>query len=97
MEVLTRVSAALWTALTVSLSVFEVTVAAPKLAVPEAVLVIEPASRSAWVAVSDAVHVMNAPGARLAVTGQNSSLAWLSDTANGPVRVTLPVLVSLKL
>ena len=54
------------TAVTVSVSVGEVAVPF----VAEATLVTEPASRSAWVIVYDAVHVIDAPGARLAVAGQ---------------------------
>ena len=42
-----------------------------------------------------AVQVMKAPGARVAVAGQDSSVALLSETVNGPVRVTLPLLVTL--
>ena len=62
--------------------------------VAEATLVTEPASRSAWVIVYDAVQVIDAPGARLAVAGQASSVALSSLTVNGPDNVTLPVLVT---
>ena len=88
--VLTRVSAGFWIGDRPSrLSVFDVTV--PLLAV--AVFVSEPASRSAWVIVSEAVQVIEAPGARVAVAGQ-VAVAWSSATVNGPVSVTLPVLVT---
>ena len=60
----------------------------------EAMLVTEPASRSAWVTVYDAVQVIDAPGARLAVAGQDSSVALSSLTVNGPANVTLPELVT---
>ena len=76
--------------MTVSVSVGEVVV--PFLA--EATLVTEPESRSAWVIVYDAVHVIDAPGARLAVAGQDSSVALSSLTVNGPDNVTLPELVT---
>ena len=62
--------------------------------VAEATLVTEPASRSAWVIVYDAVQVIDAPGARLAVAGQDSSVALSSLTVNGPDNVTLPELVT---
>ena len=50
-------------------------------------MVTEPESRSAWVTVYDAVHVIDALGARLAVAGQASSVALSSLTVNGPDNV----------
>ncbi len=88
--VLTIVNAGDCTAVTVSVSVGEVTVPL----VAEATLVTEPASRSAWVIVYDAVQVIDAPGARLAVAGHDSSVALSSLTVNGPDNVTLPELVT---
>ena len=60
----------------------------------EATLVTEPASRSAWVIVYDAVQVIDAPGARLAVAGQDSSVALSSLDRERPANVTLPELVT---
>src|SRR5450830_691769 len=85
--VLTIVSAGDWTAVTVSVSVGEVTVPF----VAEATFVREPASSSAWVIVKVAVQVIEAPGARLAVAGQ-VTVALSSLTVNGPARVTFPLL-----
>ena len=59
----------------------------------EAVFVTLPASRSAWVIVYDAVQVIEADGARVAVGGQ-VTVALLSVTVNGPLRVTLPEFVT---
>src|SRR5664280_1212637 len=87
--VLTIVSAGLATAVTVSVSVGEVTVPF----VAEATFIREPASSSAWVIVKLAVQVIEAPGARLVVVGQ-LVVALLSLTVNGPARVTLPLLVT---
>ena len=41
-----------------------------------------------------AVQVIDAPGARLAVAGQLSSVALSSFTVNGPASVTLPAFVT---
>src|SRR5512139_451968 len=90
--VLTIVSAPFWVALTVSLSGAEVMGVVPKRPLAVAVLVTEPESRSPWVMVYEAVQVIEAPGARLAVAGQDSSAALSSATVNGPERVTLPLL-----
>ena len=54
-----------------------------------------PASTSAWVSVYVAVHVVDAPGASV-VTGQETVPTFGSSTTT-PVRVTLPVLVTMKL
>ena len=63
--VLTIAKARAWTAITVRLTVGEVVV--PLLAL--AVLVSEPASRSAWVIVYEAAQVIEASGASVAVSG----------------------------
>ena len=44
--------------------------------------------------VSEAVQVIEASGASVAVAGQSSSVAWSSAMVNGPDSVTLPVLVT---
>ena len=44
--------------------------------------------------VYDAVHVIDALGARLTVAGHDSSIALSSLTVNGPDNVTLPELVT---
>ena len=59
-----------------------------------AVLTIRPASRSGWVTTWVAVQVIESPGARLLVGGHVTA-TLLSVTVNGPVRVTLPVFVTL--
>src|SRR5665647_340660 len=87
--VLTIVSAGEATAVTVSVSVGELTVPF----VAEATFVREPASSSAWVIVKLAVHVIEAPGARLVGVSGQVTLALSSATLNGPARVTLPLLV----
>ena len=59
-----------------------------------AVFVRLPASRSACVIVCVAVHVMDAPAVpSVAVAGQ-LAVALLSATVNGPLSVTLPLLVT---
>ena len=66
----------------------------PKNPWPVARLVTLPASRSAWVAVAVAVQVVVAPAARLRAALAHSTVAiLLSVIVNGPLRVTLPVLV----
>src|SRR3954453_19130264 len=82
--------AALRVPVIVNVSVSEVVVPL----VAEATSVTEPDSRSAWVTMSVAVQVIDSPGARLSVAGQLSSVALSSLTLNGPVRVTLPLLVT---
>ena len=77
------------TAVTVSLSGFDVTV--PLVAV--AVFVTEPASRSACPMVYVAVQVIDAPTARLVSAGQ-VTVALSSLTVNGPASVTLPLFVT---
>jgi len=61
---------------------------------PVALLVTEPASRSAWVTVWTAVHLADWPGANEATsqTGAASTLVSVTATA---VTVTLPVLVTV--
>ena len=88
--VFTIVNAGDCTAVTVSVSVGEV----DRAVAGRGDVGHRPASRSAWVIVYDAVHVIDAPGARLAVAGQDSSVALSSLTVNGPDNVTLPVLVT---
>ena len=62
----------------------------------DAVLVTEPASRSAWVTVSRPVQVRVAPGARPAAgtAGQETDAMRLSETLTASVRVTLPAFVT---
>ena len=86
---MTIAKARTWTAITVRLTVGEVVV--PLLAL--AVLVSEPASRSAWVIVYEAAQVIEASGASVAVRGQ-VAVALSSATVNGPASVTLPVFVT---
>src|SRR5437773_2357828 len=76
-----------------------VTVAVAELDVrplPEAVavLVIEPASMSAWLIVRVEVHVIDAPGTSEPV-GHETAGCLLSLTLNGPASVTFPVFVIL--
>ena len=80
------VSAGPASAVTVSVSVGEVTVPFEA----EATFVTEPESRSAWVIVYDAVQVIDAAGARLAVAGQAHPSPCHRLTVNGPDNVTLP-------
>ena len=91
--VLTREIAGAGTDVTVTESLLDVMVPF----VAEAMFVTEPASRSAWVIVYDAVHVMLLPGSRVAVAGQLSSVALSSLTVNGPLRVTLPLSIPPRL
>src|SRR6476646_10806655 len=91
-------SAGPWLAVTVSLSVSEVTVGngvIESLAVPVATLVTEPASMSACVIVCEAVQVMNAPGARGDGVCGHVTVALSSVTAYGAVRSTGPSFWSL--
>ena len=92
--VLSMLSLACWSATTVTLLGAESTAVVPKTAWPEAMFVIDPASRSAWVIVWPAVHTTWSRGARVAVTGQ-LTVTLSSETVNGPDRVTLPVLVNV--
>src|SRR5437870_3913918 len=88
LALLARLSALVWVAVTVALAGGEV---AP---LPEAVavLVIEPASRSACVIMCVAVQLVDAPGVNGPVPHANvPSLS--SVTENGPARVTLLELV----
>src|SRR5438477_129178 len=59
-----------------------------------AVLVIEPASMSAWLIVRVEVHVIDAPGTSEPV-GHETAGCLLSLTLNGPASVTFPVFVIL--
>ena len=87
-------------AVTVADEAAEVTWAPPGV-VPEAVAesAIDPLSISAWVAVYDAVHVVEAPGARV-VTGQVTVTAVAGAVAESVTEiadtVTLPVFVTRK-
>ena len=86
---MTIVKARVWTANTVRLTVGEVVV--PFVAL--AALVTDPSSRSARVIEYDAVQVIEARGASVAVAGQ-LVVALSSATLNGPASVTLPVFVT---
>ena len=86
---MTIVRALVWTAVTVAVVVGDVVVPFEALAV----LVTDPASRSAWVIVYEAMQVIEANGARVAVAGQ-LVVALLSATENGPFSVTLPEFVT---
>src|SRR5436309_2091977 len=91
---LVRLRAGAPAAVTVLVAGSDATGVVPSRAWPRAVLVMLPASRSAWVTVCVAVQVTLAPGARLAVVGQ-LTLTLSSLTVTGPARVTLPPLVTL--
>ncbi len=98
LAVLTMVSAGAAVAVTVAVDAGEVTVA-PAGVFPAAVAesLIDPASTSACVAVYDAVHVVDAPGANV-VTGHDTvtavagavavSVTTTEDTVTFPVFVT---------
>ena len=93
---MTTDSAGFWFAVTVSSSGGDVT-GSPSGSWPVAVatLVTEPASRSAWVIVCDAVQVIDSPGAKLAgAAGQLSSVAMSSSIVNGWNIVVFPVFVT---
>src|SRR2546422_978788 len=89
LALLARVSALVWVAVTVALAGAEV---AP---LPEAVavLVIEPASRSACVIVWVFVQLVDAPGASGPLPQGLIVPSLSSLTEKGPARVTLPELV----
>ena len=79
--------------MTLAWTVAESTGCAVEPAWAAAVLVMEPASMSAWLTVAVAVQVAAAPGARDATTGQSTE-TLSSVTVSGPSRVTLPLLVT---
>ena len=72
---------------TVSVSVAESTRLPTKVPCALAILVTEPLVISVFVMVYVAVQVMLAPGTRVAVAGQASSVDLSSVTVNGPLRV----------
>ena len=79
--------------MTVSLSVFEVTVengVTESFAVPVATLVTKPPSMSAWVIVYEAVQVMNAPGANAEGVCGHVTVALSSVTAYEAVEIDRP-------
>ena len=92
LALLARVSPGTWAgcARTVALSWFE---CVPSADDAVATFVTLPAVTLAGVIVYDAVQVIAAPTARLAVTGQ-LTLALSSATVNGPLSATFPLLVS---
>jgi hypothetical protein len=69
----------------------------PDGAVPVAVPVLErdPASTSAWVVVYVAVHVSDAPGARVLLGQEMAERPVMGSVTATEVRVTLPLLVTL--
>ena len=94
---MTSVRAGAAVAVTVAEAILEVTFLAPKCPWPTATLMKTPASTLNCVAVWEPVQVMLSPGARLAgVAGQVAGASG-SETVNGLVSVTLPMLVRTKL
>ncbi len=101
---MTTVRAAAGVAVTVAVDGGDVTVP-PDGSVPDTVaeLVICPLSTSAWVTVYDAVHVVEAPGARVVVGQVIAPSVSPADApvnvsaTDRPVTVTFPVLVAKKL
>src|SRR5215213_9081131 len=95
----TRDSVRVCVAVAVAVSSFDVV----PLAEAVATFTTEPAFRSAWVTVYEAVHVIASPGSRLpsrfptvVTAGQLSFVVLLSATVTGPARLMLPVLVTRK-
>ena len=81
-------------AVSVTLSLFEVTGVAAKVAAADAMFVMLPLSRSSWMTAYVAVPVVVSPGDRALSAGSVTVTIVLSSvTVNGPASVTLPVLV----